>query len=342
MVSPKPSTWGEFGEHDALGRINLLTPQKVAEGFAEVREHRTFALGLPLNLPGGSEINPNRMPPIHRPNLRGGRPNVHSRLDAIEPTATDVLNDDLIILHTQYSTHWDAFAHIGSLINDDGGESEIIYYNGRLAGIDVTGPRDAVDCGLPSADPVSTADFGELGIGTLAAHPIQGRAVMIDLAHHFGTERRTIGYAELQHVLTTDGIDIRPGDIITIHTGFAQAVLDMAGTPDPVVLNETGAVLDGRDEDLLMWVYESRVAAIAADNYAIEQYPAEPIIRNAPLLPLHELCLVRLGVPLGELWYLTSLARHLRQHEQFAYLLTAPPLNLPGAAASPLNPIATV
>jgi len=34
---PDGSTWGDWGEDDELGRINLLTPQKVLEGAREVQ-----------------------------------------------------------------------------------------------------------------------------------------------------------------------------------------------------------------------------------------------------------------------------------------------------------------
>jgi hypothetical protein len=44
--------------------MNLLTPTKVAEGFAEVVDHYAFSLGLPLTLPGGTGLNPNRLPPV--------------------------------------------------------------------------------------------------------------------------------------------------------------------------------------------------------------------------------------------------------------------------------------
>ena len=59
-------------------------------------------------------------------------------------------------------------------------------------------------------------------------------------------------------------------------------------------------------------------------------------------LPLHEHCLFKLGVHLGELWYLTELAQWLREHARNRFLLTAPPLRLPGAAGSPVMPVATV
>jgi hypothetical protein len=57
---------------------------------------------------------------------------------------------------------------------------------------------------------------------------------------------------------------------------------------------------------------------------------------------LHELCIFKLGVHLGELWHLTPLADWLRQHQRSRFLLTAPPLALPGAIGSPVTPVATV
>jgi hypothetical protein len=47
-------------------------------------------------------------------------------------------------------------------------------------------------------------------------------------------------------------------------------------------------------------------------------------------------------VPLGELWWLRDLATWLRAHGRSRFLLTAPPLRLPGAVGSPATPVATV
>lgn len=343
---PDPSTWGDFGPDDALGRMNLLTPRKVKEGMDEVLEHQAFALGLPLTLPGGNALNPNRLPPVHRPNLRSGMPNSNCKIREIIPGATDVLNDDLVVLHTQYSTQWDALVHAGSLFDADGdGIAEAVYYNGYRAERDVRGPKDTEDCGMTAGEGrtlESTADYGPLGVHTLAAHPVQGRAVMVDLAYHYGTEHRIVGWKEISLVLEADGIDVRPGDIVTIHTGYASKLMEMKGNPDPEVLHQYGAVLNGRDKHLLQWITDSRICAIAADNNAVELYPGVETDEDASILPLHEHCLFKLGMNLGELWHLSELAAHLRRAERTAFLLTAPPLNLPGAAGSPLNPIATV
>jgi len=78
-------------------------------------------------------------------------------------------------------------------------------------------------------------------------------------------------------------------------------------------------------------------------NYAVEGLVSRRADdRYHTLLPIHHLCLFRLGVPLGELWYLHELAGWLREHQRSRFLLTAPPLRLPGAVGCPATPIATV
>jgi hypothetical protein len=102
-------------------------------------------------------------------------------------------------------------------------------------------------------------------------------------------------------------------------------------------------VLNGRDQRLLDWVSSSGLAALIADNYAVEAFPSLPgAERCCSILPLHEHCLFKNGIPLGELWRLTPLANWLREHARSRFLLTAPPLRLPGAVGSPVTPIATV
>src|SRR3990172_5231752 len=85
------------------------------------------------------------------------------------------------------------------------------------------------------------------------------------------------------------------------------------------------------------------LACLIADNYAVEIIPTS-FTRPAPhaLMPLHEHCIFKNGIHLGELWYLTELARWLRAPRRNRFLLPAPPLRLPGAVGSPATPVATV
>lgn len=340
---PEGATWGEFGNDDERGRLNLITREKVLQGVAEVKEGLVFSMSLPLDYPGGNGLNPRRHPPVLRPTLRENGVNFNATVDGY----TDVLCDDLVIMHLQYSTQWDALCHIGGQFDTQGdGVDRSVFYNGFQAGPDISAPNDVSDAGLgPNMRPTSTSQAHRLGIENAATHGLQGRGVMVDLRAHLGDAAQRVGYEQLMQIMEQDGVQIEAGDILCLHTGFAQLVLDMKGAPDTEVLHNACASLDGRDTRLLQWISESGIAAIAADNYAVEAFPAEPADPTdgcCSMLPLHEHCLFKTGVMLGELWHLTPLADWLRDAGRSRFLLTAPPLRLPGAVGSPVTPVATV
>jgi kynurenine formamidase len=256
---------------------------------------------------------------------------------------SDVFCDDLAVLYLQYSTQWDSFAHVGSLFDADGdGRRERVFYNGFRGGEHITGPTDAADAGVPHGPGRSTSCAGALGIENMAETCVQGRGVMIDLHAHFGRDRKLVGFADLQRIMSADGVTVEKGDMVCLHTGFGQMLLEMGGAPDPHALHNACPVLDGRDHELLRWVTETGLSALIADNYAVEAAPARPGDDDCATLPLHEHCLFKLGVHLGEIWHLTPLADWLRANGRNRFLLTAPPLRLPGAVGSPVTPVATV
>lgn len=332
---PTGANWGEFGDDDQLGRLNLLTPEKVLEAIAEVRTGKVFSLSLPLDLPGGNVLNPARHPPKLTATRRvDGKP-VFLHAFAHDHNTTDVACDDMVTMSLQYSTQWDALSHIGSHFDADGdGVAEMVFYNGFR-------PEDGF-C-HPDRTPDGSSSAQRLGIEHMAVHGIQGRAVLADLRRHFGDARRRIGYDDLMTVIAQDKLDIRRGDMLCLYTGFADLLLEMGGNPDADRLAQSCAVLDGSDKRLLEWIDRSGIAALIADNYAVEHRPYDFHGDGCnALLPLHEHCLFKLGIHLGELWHMGELAAWLRANQRSAFLLTAPPLRLPGAVGSPLNPIATV
>ncbi len=338
---PPGSNWGDFGPDDELGRINLLTPEKVRQGVAEVREGLSFCLSMPLDYPGGRVLNPRRGPPRLEPTERMGKPNMNFPLRKADGHSTDVVSDDQVQLTLQYSTQWDSLAHVGAWFDADGdGVPEMVYYNGFRANVDVVGPVVHHDHGEePCGEHMGAL---RLSIANFAATPIQGRAVMVDFLHHFGLGRRALSHADLMRVLEADGVEVEPGDLLVMRTGFTDEVLAMNRQPDAARLDAIAMGLDGRDEALLQWITDSGIAAICADNYAVEFYPPRDVPGASAHLPLHQHCLFKLGVPLGELWWLRDLAAWLRVHRRNRFLLTAPPLRLPGAVGSPVTPVATV
>jgi hypothetical protein len=278
------------------------------------------------------------------------------------------VNDDVVLMSLQYSTQWDSLAHIGSRFDADGdGIDEMVFYNGYRAGVDLLPAREDPQAVAPYArypNPQANA----LGIEHLATHGVQGRGVLIDLDKHLGRSRQAVGYDRLMRIIDHDKISIDTGDMLCLHTGYADTLLRMNRQPDVHFLHATGSGLDGDDPKLLNWLVDCRIACLIADNLAVELMPSHlPISQTVspnhtlkhgseaasaeseegrplrrPKLPLHEHCLFKNGIPLGELWYLTELAAYLQAHNRHHFLLTAPPLRLPGAVGSPTTPIATV
>ena len=130
--------------------------------------------------------------------------------------------------------------------------------------------------------------------------------------------------------------------MLLLHTGYATKVLEWNGRPARKLFSSC-AYLDALDETCWRGSPTRRSPALVADNYAVEGLlgkDRDPSRHS--FLPIHHLCLFKLGVPLGELWYLDELAAWLREHKRPRFLLTAPPLRLPGIVGSPVTPIATV
>jgi kynurenine formamidase len=343
---PEGSTWGDFGDDDELGRINLITPEKVLQGVREVEAGISFCLSLPLDFPGGTALNQRRYPPRLAPTEdMDGNPEVFYNIlmrDMREgdDSFVDVWADDSVTIWLQYSTQWDSLAHVGAEFDADGdGVDEAVYYNGYRAGEDLIGPT--ADAEGNGGGHVCFARH--LGLEHMAFHGVQGRGVLIDLVHHLGREWRGVDYDTLQEIMAADNVVVEPGDMVLFHTGFATQILEWDRNPDPKQIFTTCTYLDARDPALLEWIADSQLSALIADNYAVEGLVSRRADdRYHTLLPIHHLCLFRLGVPLGELWYLHELAAWLREHNRSRFLLTAPPLRLPGAVGCPATPIATV
>lgn len=330
---PAGSTWGDWGEDDQRGRLNLIGPEQVLRAIGEVKEGLSYCLSLPLDYPGGNVLSPVRFPPQLRPVIRNDQPYYNYLWREVDARLTDVASDDMVLLHTQYSTQWDSLAHRGALFDVYGnGSCEPVYYNGYRAEESLT---------MDSEYAVSAK---RLGIENMAEHGVQGRGVMVDLYSRYGQyPRKEVGYDDLMRILDEDRVEVAVGDILCFWTGLDRMILGMNRQPD-ASLRDACAVLDGSDSRLLQWITDSGVAAIASDNLAVEAVhkPLRAGKGRQSSLPLHEHCLFKLGVHLGELWFLEELALWLKANQRSSFLLTAPPLRLTGAVGSPVTPIATV
>ncbi|MCG9629108.1 cyclase family protein [Vibrio mediterranei] len=336
---PEGSNWGVYGENDQVGRINLITQERRLKAIKEVEKGLIFSLSMPLDYPGGDLHPPFRHPPKLSSTL--GEHNLDIAKVYGSMSVPDIANDDRVTLCTQYSTQWDALCHIGCQFDStDEGKTSAVYYNGYKANIDVV-----------TSDIDGNSNAKALGINKLAEVGVQGRAILVNFHKIYGQKKVLIGYDELTEALESQNVSVQQGDILCIYTGFADMVMSMNKNPDSQLLRGSFCDLNGYDKRLLQWITDSGISAICSDNQAVECHPDTyssfnlvPHVEsdNRVFFPLHQHCLFKLGIHLGELWYFKDLAEWLDVNNRSSFLLTAPPLNLPGAVGSPVTPIATV
>jgi hypothetical protein len=80
------------------------------------------------------------------------------------------------------------------------------------------------------------------------------------------------------------------------------------------------------------WLWDHRVAAIAADNPAVEVLPVKPStgFQHRRLIALQ-------GMPLGELWDLDELGNEYATDGVYEFMPVSVPLYIPGGVGSPAN-----
>jgi hypothetical protein len=327
VCKPEGSNWGDFGPDDQVGRLNMITPEMRKAAAAEVKEGKCFTLSLPLDYPGdGTEPDSPRQPPKLFARALGGNTLYNMPLGRL------VVSDDCVELTLQYSTQWDSLAHVGAMFDVDGSGNKIpVYYNGWRAGEHIVGPQG-------NKPPCAHC----LGIENMATTGVQGRGVLFNFVESFGRGRTLVSYDKLMRVIDDQKVDVRAGDFLLFYTGFGDALMSMNKKPDNDVLDKYGAALDGTDKKLLKWITDTNVVSLISDNPAVEYADMKSDVTSHDFLPLHEHCIFKLGIHLGEYFWLTDLANYLWGAKRSAFMFTGPPLRLPGAVGSPATPVATV
>ncbi|GGR45202.1 kynurenine formamidase [Nocardioides luteus] len=195
----------------------------------------------------------------------------------------------------------------------------------------------------------------EIGIQVWADRPIVGRGVLVDVAgllarrdepidHEAG---QPIPYDYLDQALTAQAVELRAGDIVMVHTGWCEWFLGLS-TEQRVAQQAIGRATGvAQSEEILDWAWDTGLALLAADTYAVECLPPvadSPFLRSAPTdrgLMRQEL-LAKLGMPLGALWRLGPLARRMDELQRWDAFVSVKPLNVTGAAGSPANALAII
>jgi kynurenine formamidase len=149
-----------------------------------------------------------------------------------------------------------------------------------------------------------------------------------------------INVEDLELARRQAGVEYAPGDIILLHTGFAAWYVEQ---PDQVKRRLHGNVIApgvAHTEAICEYLWNSHAAAIAADNFAVEVFPADYGPAAHPFGFLHHVLIGLFGMALGELWWLADLARDCAADGVYEMFLVSAPLNAPGGIGSPANAVA--
>ena len=175
---------------------------------------------------------------------------------------------------------------------------------------------------------------GATKLGIDKVKGLAARAVLLDMPRHLGVGdwfegEHIITSAELDACAKAQGVEVRPGDVLLVRTGWVDKFL----TQNPM---QTGPANDpiqaGLGFDACEYVADHDVCAVGCDNSAVESIPFD---RNE-FLGIHIELLVKRGIYFLEHLMLKEMA----DDQCYESLLVVAPLTVTGATGSPINPIA--
>lgn len=287
--------WDVFGRSDRLGTLHRLQPANVLAAVRLVRIGDVFSLDLPLTEPD--------------PPLFGRTPFEHTTYGATKNDWDDRLDN----FFPQASTQWDALSHVRC--------REFGFFGGR------------------TEDP---EPHGPLGIDAYAEHGIVGRGVLIDVDQYLadigqplGLEPAPISASTLRDAAAEQGVEVRPGDILCIRTGWVGRYLQLSRSSREEMAADPQFPGLSAGEEMARQLWDWGLAAVCVDNPAVEVRPGDPSVGF-----LHRRLIPLLGMALGELFVLDDLAEACQSDDRWEFLFVGVPLKIPGGIGSPANAVA--
>jgi kynurenine formamidase len=304
-----PNNWGRWGELDERGTTNFITSEMIVDATRLVKTGRPYSLAIPLDRYG--PVHPARAGGVvHQFSWTGSDAVIGGALTSSIPGGFQG-SDDYIFMPLQGSTQWDALCHYSF---DD------CIYNGFWV-----------------ANTESFAGARRLSISEQKDR-LNGRGVLLDVAGHLGVKRLEPGFAitpdHLDACAKAQGVRVGTGDIVLVRTGYLGWWYELA-MPDR---HKFWDASPGLSIDTADWIHQHEIAALAADNGAVEVEPFED--PDAIYYPLHARLIRDLGLTIGEVWWLDDLAEACGAEKRWEFFLCAAPLNVSNGAGTPLNPIA--
>ena len=304
--APTGSSWGLFDTDPERGMANFAGAHEVLRGAQSIIDGRVFSLDYALDA-----FNP--------PMARTRRAPIHEITSSHAESRDDVLRE----FYPQASSQVDGLRHRRA--------SGHGFYNGTADRL--------IEPGSPA-----------IGIQRWAESPIVGRGLLLDIAGLATSNGHPLDHITgpglpasiLDDALTAQRIALEAGDLILVHTGWADWYLNADVDSREEVRQARRSTGFIQHRDLLAWLWDNHIALFATDTYAVEVLPPvtdSPFADTAPEDNgmMHQELLAKLGVPMGELWNLTALTADSHSTGRWDAFVTVKPLHVVGGVGSPPN-----
>jgi Putative cyclase len=242
-ASPAPWWPSRWGAGDEAGASNWITPAKVLESAAWIRDGRIYRLGRPYEQ--GMPLYGTRTFSMTIPGSPTGGPVGANRL---------IYHDEFVAAQIgQVGTQFDGLGHIGIQRGTDGDKSEMRYYNG-FSELEMAGSHGLRKLGIEKVRPLFT------------------RGHLLDLAGLKGRMLEAgeeVTLADVRAAMSGQGMredDVRQGDAIFFHTGWGRLWMkDNAryGSGEP-----------GIGLEVARWVVDRGLSVTGADTWSVEVMPS--------------------------------------------------------------------
>ncbi len=168
---------------------------------------------------------------------------------------------------------------------------------------------------------------GSARLGADKLPPVATRGLLLDFVALNGSpleDGAPIGLGMLREAISHGGAEPGEGDAILLRTGWQER----QDSGESINYNTE----PGLNEEAALFLAETGVAIVGADNYAVEVLP----FAEGTVFPVHQRLIRDYGIPLMEGLVLEPLAREGVSQ----FLFVCAPLPIKGGTGSPLNPLA--
>ncbi|MGO4578595.1 cyclase family protein [Cupriavidus sp. 2TAF22] len=305
LLEGLPTNWGKWGPDDEVGALNYLQAAQVLRGIAAVRQGKTFTLQIPIGHEKGEPLFPGRRPSMRMNVLDKG----HYLAGKAHFDGNVEFSDDVIFMHVQGSTQYDALGHV--------------WYDDKL---------------WNGYDAMSTiGSMARASIVPIAERGVAGRAVLVDMARHRGKavldKGETFTHLDVLAAAQAQGTTIEPRDILIIRTGWIGSFYEREAAEFYSDFVEPGLTFS---RELVEWFHAMEIPNLVTDTMGNE-VTVDP--QSGVMIPLHAALMRNLGVAFAEVAQLDALAEDCAADGQWQFLYTAAPLKIVGGTGAPVNPL---